>query len=587
MTDQTTRFAAVIGHSDTPELLDQCIRHHLGVGVERILVSLNKEAESLTEAFAQDERVRIFVAAASKDPFLYFTGALRQLINWCAPEWTIFSDSDEFWLPRGGNLAMLAHLRDKDLFITERFNIPVLRATDGSYRTPDLSVPQKLPLISRREEIEAAYLAGDTQIPWIMGVDAPKLMVRTALVEEIGSGGHSITASNPGLRWHHPDDLLILHAPFTTEARFKTKIAALRNVFANYGDRFHARQAWHWRRWMELDEAGLQAEFRRQSFRETAVPALMQQGVLALPDAQYGKLAALAAGLRGDALQEALGRAIKNYTDPRLAVAPAHPPAEPKKTASTLYAPERQVQSADDCIFYHCMDIPGHGEVLGQWDLRGHESTYLGNVDLRGKRVLEIGPASGALSFWMESQGADVTSFDLDETQDWDIVDCPGYEKGQVVASRQDIIRKINNAWWFTRARLGAKAKVIYGTVYELDKIPLTYDVVTVNSVLLHLRDPYRALAQAAARTHGTLVITDLAAAHFLPEGSPLLTEPCMHFLPRFSNRGPLDTWWMVPEALTKEIVQLLGFQSLTLTYHRQRFMPDQDWKLYTIIARK
>jgi hypothetical protein len=513
----------------------------------------------------------------------------------------LFSDSDEFWLPRGSNLALLARLQDKDLFITERFNTPVLRAADGSFRVSDLSAPEKLPLISRREDIEAAYLAGDTQIPWIMGLDAPKLMVRTALIEAVGAGGHSITASNPALRWHRPDDLLILHAPFTTEARFIAKIAALRNVFATYGERFHPRQAWHWRRWLELDEAQLQQEFRRQSFREAAVPALMQQGVLALPETQYGQLAELAASFQGDALHESLGRAIENYyaalrsaSEPARAAAMPKPgtlttpaPAAPKAETKVLYAPERQVKSAEDCIFYHCMDVPGYGEVLGQWDLRGHENTYLGNVDLRGKRVLEVGPASGALSFWMESQGADVTSFDLDETQDWDIVDCPGFSKEELLIPRRSAVRMINNAWWFTRARLGAKAKVVYGTVYELDKIPLTYDIVTLNSVLLHLRDPYRALAQAAARTQNTLVITDIAAAHFLPADSPLLNEPCMHFLPRFINRGPLDTWWFVPEALTKEILQLLGFQSLTLTHHTQRFMPDQDWKLYTIVARR
>jgi hypothetical protein len=215
------------------------------------------------------------------------------------------------------------------------------------------------------------------------------------------------------------------------------------------------------------------------------------------------------------------------------------------------------------------------------------ERIYLGNADVRGKRVLEIGPASGALSFWMEAQGADVTSFDLDETQNWDIVDCPGFNKEDVLASRRGIIRQINNAWWFARARLGAKAKVVYGTVYELDKIALTYDIVTVNSVLLHLRDPYRALAQAAARTHDTLIITDMAAAHFLPKDSQLDREPCMLFLPRLDNLGPLDTWWMVPEALVVEMLKLLGFRELTLTHHTQRFMPDQNWQLYTLVARK
>ena len=39
----------------------------------------------------------------------------------------------------------------------------------------------------------------------------------------------------------------------------------------------------------------------------------------------------------------------------------------------------------DDCAFYHSMTIPGHGNVTGEWDLRGREREYLGNIDLTGK----------------------------------------------------------------------------------------------------------------------------------------------------------------------------------------------------------
>jgi len=37
------------------------------------------------------------------------------------------------------------------------------------------------------------------------------------------------------------------------------------------------------------------------------------------------------------------------------------------------YAAPRKVESAKECTFYHVMDIPTHGVVGGQWDLRGHE----------------------------------------------------------------------------------------------------------------------------------------------------------------------------------------------------------------------
>ena len=77
-----------------------------------------------------------------------------------------------------------------------------------------------------------------------------------------------------------------------------------------------------------------------------------------------------------------------------------------------IYAIPRAVTSLQDCYFYHSMEIPGWGEVRGEWDLRGGEAAYLGNVDLKDKRVLELGAASGFLSFYMERQGADVVGYD-------------------------------------------------------------------------------------------------------------------------------------------------------------------------------
>jgi SAM-dependent methyltransferase len=588
--NSTPQIAAIIGHADDPAILAACIRHHLSVGVARILVVMNEDDAAAPAAFADDERVRAIHASqfTGEDRFSYFSAAVRQLNDWAAPEWVFFTDSDEFWLPQGGTFATLA-LADKDLLIVERFNTPVLRGRDGAYLAPDLSAPAALPLISQRERIEEQYLGGDTQTPWIMGLDAPKLLVRPEFVASAGAGGHSMIATDPKLRWHMPDDLLILHAPFTTEARFAKKVAAIRDVFTHYGDRFNARQAWHWRYWLSLTGAEVAAEFQRQAFRESALPALLAQGVLAMPATQYAALRAMADSLQGDALHEALGRAVQNYARPPGAAPPAAPPpvAQTARRAIAQAAPERRIDDVKDCYFYHCMDIPGHGEVLGQWDLRGHEATYLGNVPFYGKSVLEIGTASGHLGFWMEAQGAAVTCFDLDPRQEWDIVEFAGHDPVKIMRSRKEAIRLINNGWWFNHNRLKSRNQVVYGTVYELDKLPGTFDIVTVNSVLLHLRDPFGALVQAAARTHDQIVVTDLSEQHFTGKPPVDTGQLSMHFMPRRSNNGPVDTWWVVTEKLTMEFLRILGFRTIELTYHTQRFMPDEDWRLYTLVGKR
>lgn len=75
-------------------------------------------------------------------------------------------------------------------------------------------------------------------------------------------------------------------------------------------------------------------------------------------------------------------------------------------TADSPYAAPIAGVREEDCYFYHVMDVPGHGTVGGQFDLRGAEDDYLGKVGLAGQRVLEIGPASGFLTFHMESRDA-------------------------------------------------------------------------------------------------------------------------------------------------------------------------------------
>jgi 2-polyprenyl-3-methyl-5-hydroxy-6-metoxy-1,4-benzoquinol methylase len=73
-----------------------------------------------------------------------------------------------------------------------------------------------------------------------------------------------------------------------------------------------------------------------------------------------------------------------------------------------IFSPARYVQDPSQCVFYHKMELPEFGLVEGAWDLRGRINEYLGNVPLAGKRALDVGTASGFLSFEMEHQGAEV-----------------------------------------------------------------------------------------------------------------------------------------------------------------------------------
>ena len=87
-----------------------------------------------------------------------------------------------------------------------------------------------------------------------------------------------------------------------------------------------------------------------------------------------------------------------------------------------VYAEPYVVTDVDECYFYHTMEIPGLGLVEGQWDLRDGVGEYTGGVDYKGKRVLEIGTASGFLCFTLEAQGAEMVSYDLLTPRDAHVV---------------------------------------------------------------------------------------------------------------------------------------------------------------------
>jgi len=78
----------------------------------------------------------------------------------------------------------------------------------------------------------------------------------------------------------------------------------------------------------------------------------------------------------------------------------------------SIYAEPRHVTDPATCFFYHPMDLPGLGALPGNGDLRDRFEDDTGGVALAGARFLDIGTASGFLSFEAEKRGAALVSFD-------------------------------------------------------------------------------------------------------------------------------------------------------------------------------
>jgi hypothetical protein len=274
------------------------------------------------------------------------------------------------------------------------------------------------------------------------------------------------------------------------------------------------------------------------------------------------------------------------------------------------------VKGASECYFYHVMDIPGHGLVGEEWDLRGKEAEYLGGVDFAGKRVLELGTASGHLCRYMESQGADVVGFDLSDDCSWDIVPFARWDSEAVKAEFKAFIPKLKKGWWFCRKAFGSKARVVYGDIYNIPSQLGPVDVTTFGSILLHLQNPFAAMHSALRLTRETAIVTEVSPEAY-PQwpslGGPsghvparrwagLLTgkkagaeakkagaeAPLLMFLPNFREITSYSgaTWWVLSPKAVIEFLGVLGFEETRVTHHKQTRCGTQI-PMYTVVGRR
>lgn len=252
-----------------------------------------------------------------------------------------------------------------------------------------------------------------------------------------------------------------------------------------------------------------------------------------------------------------------------------------------IYETPRTVTDLADCYFYHTIDIPGYGRVEGEWDLRAGIDAYLGGVDCRGKRVLEIGTASGFVCFHLERQGAELVAFDLAENQTWDVVPFARHDSRQQTAPIQSHLRKIHNAFWLGHGAFQSHSRKVHSTVYAIPEAIGPVDVTTFGCVLLHVRDPFLALANAARLTRQTVVVTEpLQKRRWSRWLLGLSGLSSMVFMPDFHTGKPRETWWFLPPKVVQQFLGVLGFEKTEVTYHSQLFMGRPN-KMYTVVGHR
>ena len=258
------------------------------------------------------------------------------------------------------------------------------------------------------------------------------------------------------------------------------------------------------------------------------------------------------------------------------------------------FASPREVTDINACHFYHVMDLPGFGTTEGLWDLRRGVDAYLGRVRFAGKRVLEIGPASGFLTFEMERQGADVVCVDLPPDHAWDFVPFATLDLDQTSGERAEHMEYMRNGFWFAHRAFGSRAKVYYGTVDTLPASLGRFDVAVMAAVLLHCRDPLAVIDVCASRAD-TLIIVEMLYEDL--EG-----QAVRRLAPSPQNRD-WSVWWHFSSSFFRNYLAVIGFSRWQITTHRPKHIAsrqpmrlathqhgavnDRRVRFYTIVARR
>jgi SAM-dependent methyltransferase len=248
------------------------------------------------------------------------------------------------------------------------------------------------------------------------------------------------------------------------------------------------------------------------------------------------------------------------------------------------YAGPVIVSHPSSCIFYHSMDLPGYGVIDGHWDLLGRFDEYIGAMYLSGKRVLDVGTASGFLTFEAEKRGAEVVSFDADTADRYNKLPFRNNlyykDRGEWLRGANDFLYRIKGSYWLSHRLLKSQARACYGDVYNIPAELGLFDIVIVGQILVHLRDGISALASIASRCRDTLIII---------EGMLDADNPMAALVGRANNPQLDYAFWRYSVGFYREVLGMLGFRMVSVTramYKCNLAEAPKNMELTTIISK-
>lgn len=216
-------------------------------------------------------------------------------------------------------------------------------------------------------------------------------------------------------------------------------------------------------------------------------------------------------------------------------------------------------------LWYHTMDLAPGVSTPGWFDLRS-VLEKLPWPDVAGRRCLDVGTYDGQLAFELERRGAsEVVATDIADHELWDWpprIRSQGVEYLRTAAGERKGI-----GFEIARDLLQSSVTRVQANVYDLDPADLgEFDVVVCGSLLLHLRDPLRALDAIRSVCREQLMCTN----EVVPNATLGSRRPAAIL------DGMTDQlqWWIPNPAGHARMVEAVGFDIDTEVSYREPYGP-------------
>ena len=201
--------------------------------------------------------------------------------------------------------------------------------------------------------------------------------------------------------------------------------------------------------------------------------------------------------------------------------------------------------------WYHTLELAPGVVTPGWFDTRSVPAKLPLPASLEGKRCLDLGTFDGFWAFEMERRGAsEVIATDLLDAEQWDWPPDSSPEVVREMAER----KRGGDGFQLARDALGSSVQLVERSVYDLDPDGLgEFDFAYLGSLLLHLRDPVRALERVRSVVSGRLLVVDVY-------------DPLMSLLFRRRPVATLDGrgrpwWWQSNIACLVRMVEAAGLR--------------------------